>query len=112
LAAEPVSKAPAGTDIGLAGPDAEGSEVDWEIRAFFSDARGRFVEDPVTGSFNAGVGVHLFEARLAKDKYVAAQGRKIGADGLVHCSIDNDGTIWIGGESATVSSSGDLPIFD
>ena len=112
LAADPAAKAPAGTDIGLAGPCDEGANADWELRAFFGDAQGRFIEDPVTGSFNAGVAVHLFEKSLAKGSYIAAQGRKTGADGLVHCSIDSDETIWIGGKSATISSGGALPIFD
>lgn len=106
LAAEPAAKAPAGTDIGLAGPCGEGTEVDWELRAFFADAIGRFVEDPVTGSFNAGVAMHLFGAGLARGSYRAAQGRKTGADGLVHCVEDQTGAVWIGGTCATVSSQG------
>ena len=112
LAAEPVAKAPAGTDLGLAGPCDKGSPADWELRAFFGDARGRFVEDPVTGSFNAGVAVHLFGNNLAKGSYLAAQGRKTGADGIVHCSKDEDGTVWVGGKSAMISSGGALPVFD
>lgn len=67
LAAQPASKAPLGTDIGLAGPHSGGGARDWELRAFFADTFERFVEDPVTGSFNAGVAVHLFEKGLAKE---------------------------------------------
>jgi PhzF family phenazine biosynthesis protein len=111
LAADPVAKAPAGQEFGLAGPCGEGAEIDWEIRAFFGDAQGRFVEDPVTGSFNAGVAVHLFKNELARGSYLAAQGRKVGADGIVHCSIDEEGTVWIGGKSALISSGGALPAF-
>ena len=108
LASGPVAKAPAGTDIGLAGPCEAGSEIDWEIRAFFADAQGRFVEDPVTGSFNAGVAMHLFGAGLARGSYRAAQGRKTGADGLVHCRQDSEGQVWVGGTSVTVSRGGKL----
>ncbi|MFN2100362.1 PhzF family phenazine biosynthesis protein [Altererythrobacter sp. MF3-039] len=110
LAANPVAKAPAGTDLGLAGP-VSGGEIDWEIRAFFGDQNGTFREDPVTGSFNAGVAVHLFETGQVEGNYRAAQGRETGADGLIHCSRDEDGSIWIGGTSATVSSGAALPLF-
>lgn len=108
LAAEPQAKAPVGTDIGLAGPTGEGAAVDWELRAFFADGIGRFVEDPVTGSFNAGVAMHLFNSGLVAGQYRAAQGRKTGADGLVHCRQDKTGEIYVGGRCVTVSSSGNL----
>ena len=42
LAADPVAKAPNGTDIGLAGPSNNGDAADWELRAFFADTLGRF----------------------------------------------------------------------
>lgn len=113
LAAQPAAKAELGTDIGLAGPYEAGPyeagfERDWELRAFFADAYGRFVEDPVTGSFNAGVAVHLFETDLVEGAYVAGQGRLIGANGLVRCERDAKGDIWIGGACHTVSRAGAL----
>jgi len=111
LAANPLAKAPLGTDIGLAGPTGEGAAVDWEIRAFFSDTMERFREDAVTGSFNAGVAVHLFRSGLASGSYRAAQGRKTGANGLIQCDDDGAGRAWIGGKSVTVSSRGVLPLF-
>lgn len=107
LAAEPAARAPVGIGIGLAGPDGEG----WELRAFFSNGRGEVVEDPVTGSFNAGVAVHLFGNGLAKDSYSATQGRKVGADGHIHCSIDADGAVWIAGRVATIAAGAALPVF-
>lgn len=107
LAADPAAKAPPGTDVGLAGPCVPGSAADWELRAFFANGLGQVVEDPVTGSFNAGVALHLFESGLAKDSYVAAQGRKTGADGLVYASHAADG-VWIGGRVTTVSAGGEL----
>lgn len=108
LAAEPSAKAELGTDIGLAGPCEAGFERDWELRAFFADAHGRFVEDPVTGSFNAGVAVHLFEQGLVAGAYVAGQGRCIGANGLVRCEQDAGGDAWIGGACRIVSRGGAL----
>ena len=111
LAAEPAANAPAGTDIGLAGPHPAGEALDWEIRAFFANQREQIVEDPVTGSFNAGVAVHLFASGLAEGAYVAAQGRSVGADGRVHCSRDAEGKVWVGGRVATIAASASLPLF-
>ena len=104
LAAEPAAKAPPGTDVGLAGP---GGSADWELRAFFANGLGQIVEDPVTGSLNAGVAMHLFTNELAQGAYTAAQGRKTGADGLVFASQDADG-VWIGGRVRMVSAGGEL----
>jgi len=107
LAAEPVVKAPPGTDVGLAGPIAGGA-ADWELRAFFANQHGTIVEDPVTGSFNAGVALHLFTSGLAQGSYRAAQGRKTGADGLVECVQAADGRVWIGGRCNTIAQGARL----
>jgi PhzF family phenazine biosynthesis protein len=112
LAAEPVAKASPGTDIGLAGPVLDGSGADWELRAFFADEHGKIVEDPVTGSFNAGVALHLLEADLVRDRYVAAQGRKTGANGRIECVQDADGKVWIGGRCDTIARGAALPSFE
>lgn len=108
LAAEPVAKAPKGTDVALLGPCAPGGPAQFEVRAFFADPQGRMCEDPVTGSLNAAVAQYLFGAGLAEGSYVAAQGRKVGADGLVHSTHAADGSIWIAGRVDTVSSGGAL----
>ena len=108
LAAVPASKAPLGTDIGLAGPHEAGFERDWELRAVFADTFENLTEDPVTGSFNAGVAMHLFKQGLAKGSYRAGQGRKVGANGLVQCEQDESGDIWIGGRCQIVSGGGAL----
>lgn len=108
LDARPVSRAPVGTDVGLAGPCGEGAEADWELRAFFADQHGALLEDPVTGSFNAGVALHLFETGLEQDGYVAAQGRKTGADGRVTVTRDDDGTVWVGGRCDTIAAGATL----
>jgi PhzF family phenazine biosynthesis protein len=111
LAAEPLSKATEGTDIGLAGPHSPGSELAWELRAFFANQHGTLVEDRATGSFNAGVAMHLFANGHAERSYIAGQGQKVGADGRIHCSIDADGAVWIGGRVATIAAGAQLPEF-
>ncbi|MCT2559072.1 PhzF family phenazine biosynthesis protein [Tsuneonella sp. YG55] len=111
LAARPVPEAPAGTDIGLAAPGSPGSGIDWELRAFFADQHGRLREDPVTGSFNAGVAMHLYQSGLAEGPTVAAQGRMTGADGRIEWERHSDGAVWIGGRCETVSAGAALPVF-
>lgn len=108
LAAKPASAAPIGTDVGLAAPAAPGSGADWELRAFFANQHGKVTEDPVTGSFNAGLAMHLFAVGLAIGSYRAAQGRMTGADGLVHLAQDADGTVWVGGRCDMVSTGGQV----
>jgi PhzF family phenazine biosynthesis protein len=110
LAADPVPRAPVGTDVALVGPCAPGGPTQFEVRAFAADATGRLFEDPVTGSLNAAAAQYLFAAGLARGSYVAAQGCKVGADGLVHCRFDEDGAVWIGGRVETVSSGGALSL--
>ncbi|KMS50916.1 phenazine biosynthesis protein PhzF [Novosphingobium barchaimii LL02] len=108
LAAEPVSHAPVGTDVALLGAIAPSGIAQFEVRAFFADPAGKLVEDPVTGSLNAAVAQYLFATGQAQGSYVAAQGRKVGADGLVHCSQGADGEVWIAGRVETVSTGGVL----
>ncbi|WP_353936246.1 hypothetical protein [uncultured Novosphingobium sp.] len=94
--------------MALLGACPPGGPAQFELRAFFADATGRLCEDPVTGSLNAAVAQYLFGAGLAEGSYVAAQGRKTGADGLVHCVQEADGSVWIAGRVDTVSSGGML----
>jgi PhzF family phenazine biosynthesis protein len=110
LAAEPIAKPPGRVDVGLAGPWPDGS-VAWEVRAFFTDHKGALGEDPVTGSLNAAVAQYLFGTGLADGEYVAGQGQKTGADGRVHCSVDKNEVIWIGGRTATIARGAALPSF-
>lgn len=97
LAAEPETRAATGSEVGLIAPHPAGSRVGWELRAFFADATGRLCEDPVTGSLNAAAAQYLFGAGLAEADYLAAQGRKAGADGRVHVRRDGQGDVWVGG---------------
>lgn len=108
LAVEPDIAVSGLVDLGLVAPsDQDG--IDWEIRGFFTKAGGVLAEDPVTGSLNAGAALYLYEAGLAQGPYVAAQGRKTGADGRVYVSRDDEG-VWIGGRVHGVSMGGELNI--
>ncbi len=112
LAAEPLAKGPPDTEIGLVGPYPEGTDLGWELRTFFTDVHGKMIEDPVTGSFNAGVAQYLFGSGLAKGRYIAGQGRKTGADGRIVCSEDKNNAIWVGGRTATIARGAALPVLD
>lgn len=76
-------------------PARDGSEAQFEVRAFTT----RGLEDPVTGSLNAGIAQWLIGSGLAEPRYVAAQGTVLGRAGRVHVAQDGD-TIWIGGDVA------------
>lgn len=106
LSAQPVNKSNSGASIGLVAPDDAG----WEVRGFFTKGTGEIAEDPVTGSLNAGIAQHLFKAGLASGSYVARQGRKVGADGMVRCTMAEDGTIWIGGRTDTIAKDAALGV--
>ena len=108
LALNPVAEAPIGTDVGVVAAYPVGSELQFELRAFFTNGQGKLIEDPVTGSLNAATAQYLFGAGLASERYVAGQGRKVGADGRVSCSIDGGGQVWVGGRCATIAQGAEL----
>jgi PhzF family phenazine biosynthesis protein len=84
--------------VGVVGAHGPGAEVDFEVRTFLpGDA---IMEDPVTGSFNAGVAQWLVNSNRAPRQYVAAQGTALGRAGRVHVTAAG-GDIWIGGHSTT-----------
>ncbi len=98
LAVRPDYAAFGDLEIGLVGPHREGGDgADVEVRAFVPQMG--IGEDPVTGSFNAGVAQWLAGDRLPLS-YVAAQGTVLGRRGRVHVSVE-DGTVWVGGEART-----------
>ncbi len=81
--------------LGLVGPQAEGADTQFEVRAFVPTLG--VPEDPVTGSLNAGLAQWLIGVGLAPPRYVAAQGAALGRAGRVY--IDQDGaTVWVGGD--------------
>jgi PhzF family phenazine biosynthesis protein len=87
-------------DLGLVGPYPEGTDCAFEVRAFFPKD-GSLVEDPVTGSLNASLAEWLLRTGRASAPYVASQGTALGRRGRVHVSVDDDGTIWVGGGTVT-----------
>lgn len=94
--------------IGAVGPYPQGSPTAFEVRAFFPKEGGT-AEDPVTGSLNASVAEWLLRTSRARAPYIASQGRALGRLGRVHVSVDDDGTIWVGG-SATTCISGTVSL--
>jgi PhzF family phenazine biosynthesis protein len=90
-------------DLGLAGPYPPGSELAFEVRAFFPLAGGP-VEDPVTGSFNASLAQWLIASGRVVPPYVAGQGTALGRRGRVHVSSDHDGVVWVAGATTTMIS--------
>jgi PhzF family phenazine biosynthesis protein len=98
LAVEPDLAAMGDLKVGVIGPHEPGAGVDFEVRTFIpGDA---MVEDPVTGSFNAGAAQWLIGSGRAPEEYVAAQGTVLGRAGRIHVKAE-DGEIWVGGASAT-----------
>jgi len=108
LGLEPDWNAAAGMDIGVVGPYPNGAECAVEVRAFCPGVG--VVEDPVTGSLNAGIAQWLAGERLPTS-YVASQGTVLGRRGRVHVERDGD-VVWVGGDAHTLVSgeivAGDL----
>lgn len=89
-------------NIGIVGEYPPGSETAYEVRAIFSDDRGQLVEDPVTGSLNASLAQWLVGAGQVRPPYVVSQGTSLGRTGRAHISQDEDGAIWVAGETHTL----------
>jgi PhzF family phenazine biosynthesis protein len=95
-------------DVGVVGPYPPGSPAAFEVRAFFPKD-GATIEDPVTGSLNASLAQWLLASGRARAPYLASQGTALGRRGQVRISLDDDGTIWVGGSSVTcVSGTAEL----
>ncbi|GAA4186964.1 PhzF family phenazine biosynthesis protein [Gryllotalpicola kribbensis] len=74
-----------------------------EVRAFIPQIG--VVEDPVTGSLNAGLARWLVESGRVTGSYLAGQGHALGRDGLVRVTVEGSGddrTIWVGGQTQTL----------
>jgi PhzF family phenazine biosynthesis protein len=87
-------------DLGVVGPHPAGSDVAFEVRAFFP-LNGATVEDLVTGSLNASLAGWLIRSGRASAPWVAAQGAALGRAGRVRITQDEAGMIWTGGASVT-----------
>ncbi|MCW2811311.1 MAG: PhzC/PhzF phenazine biosynthesis family protein [Friedmanniella sp.] len=88
-----------GLDLGVVGPHPAGGEVQVEVRAFIPGEA--VAEDPVTGSLNAGLAHWMMATGQVPERYVAAQGRAVGAAGRVQLVRDDTG-LWVGGQVAVV----------
>lgn len=69
-----------------------------EVRAFVPGIG--IVEDPVTGSLNAGLALWLIPAGILPERYVVSQGTVLRRAGRVHVERAADAT-WIGGDAVT-----------
>lgn len=96
-------------DIGVVGPYPDGSECAFEVRALFTDDRGGMREDPVTGSLNASLAQWLLGTGRATAPYIVSQGTRLGRSGRPRIDHDSDGTVWVGGATATYIT-GDVDI--
>ncbi len=90
-------------DIGAIGAHPEGSDVAFELRAFFTDGDAPLREDPVTGSLNAAAAEWLLASGRVQAPYLAAQGTAIGRRGRVHITQDAD-HVWVGGRADVIVS--------
>jgi len=107
LALIPDASILAGLDVGVVGPRGKvgvvapstEENIAFEVRAFFPGNSG-MVEDPVTGSLNAGLAQWLISASHAPPNYIASQGTVLGRAGRIYVE-SADGEIWIGGQSVT-----------
>lgn len=104
LSLEPPASYGRRIDIGIVGLHPAGSPCAIEVRAVFSDHTGAVREDPVTGSLNAAVAQWLLRTGRLRAPYVAAQGTRLGRRGRVHVSVDEHGSVWVGGSSRTLFS--------
>jgi len=103
LSVEPQRHSALRMDVGLVGPHPEGSDIAYELRAFFTDAYGALVEDPVTGSLNASVAQWLKTLGKVDGGYRAAQGTCIDRSGRIDIRFSGEDT-WVGGKVRTMFS--------
>lgn len=94
---------PTDLDIGVAGPHPAGAPAAFEVRTFLPK-NGMTDEDPVTGSFNASLAQWLLATGRAQAPYLARQGTVLGRAGEVSITVDDSGTVWIGGGVITCVS--------
>ena len=73
-----------------------------EVRAFAAPIGVN--EDPVTGSLNASLAQWLMAEGHAPAQYVASQGTCLGRAGRVFVAQDDQGQVWVGGDSVTCVS--------
>ena len=84
----------AGPDGVVANGGADAAPL-YEVRAFAPVG----VEDPVTGSLNAGIGQWLHARGETPERWTAAQGTVLGREGRISLEREADGTLWVGGST-------------
>ena len=85
--------------VGAIGAHAAGGEYRYEMRTF-APAVG-VLEDPACGSMNAAVAQWLTEG-AGPCAYRASQGARVGRDAAIDVTVDADGAVWIGGDTAVL----------
>jgi PhzF family phenazine biosynthesis protein len=86
-------------ETGVVGPHPPGGECNVEVRAFVACVD--VPEDPVTGSLNASLAQWLIGEGVLPERYVAAQGTRLGRAGRVHLAREG-ATVWVGGDCVSV----------
>ncbi len=100
LALEPDLSAIPDAMVGAIGAYPQGSETAFEMRTF---APGVGVaEDPVCGSMNASVGQWLVRTGEVAGPFRVSQGTRLGRTGRISITPDDDGTVWVGGNTTTL----------
>ncbi|NII06707.1 PhzF family phenazine biosynthesis isomerase [Luteibacter anthropi] len=84
--------------LGVIAPSAGHPGALFDVRAFVFD--GGVLEDPATGSLNAGIATWFAREGLAPATYSIAQGTAIGRDARLHVLRDGH-HIWLGGHTVT-----------
>ena len=95
LALRPDAAALGARKVGVMGRHEGADGPRYEVRAFAPVG----VEDPVTGSLNAGIAQWLTARDEAPERWTAAQGTVLGREGRIHLEREADGTIWVGGDT-------------
>ena len=91
-----------GQDVGVvhvAPTASDTSQPGVTVRAFAAPMGNP--EDPVTGSLNGSLAQWLIAEGLAPQRYLVAQGERLGRAGRVHIRQDDQGQVWVGGQSTT-----------
>lgn len=100
LALRPDARAMGDLRLGVAGPhdpSAGTRPADLEVRAFVPGIG--IDEDPVTGSLAAGLGMWLPSTGVVGESFTIRQGTVLRRRGLVSVSRDDDGTVWVAGDT-------------
>lgn len=88
--------------IGLIGAYPRDGPADYEVRAFAP--KWAVMEDPVSGSLNAGLAQWLIPEGLVPERYTVQQGTTLQRRGRVRVVGEPDGAVWVQGTTRAVVS--------